>query len=365
MIDRGHRLKKLRRQLSRRRLDCLLVTGKENIYYLSGFSGDDNWLLVTGDRAFLITDFRYRGRAEEELTLECELRVRSSASLSDTVAALCRELSLKRPGYEEHHLSCAQFNSLKRSLKGRKWRPAGSRVEEIRMIKDPEEISLLRESARLTGRVLNQVMSRARSGLTEKELAGHLTSAFIKRGCEAAFPPIVAGGGHSSQPHAASSGRQFGPGKILLVDLGMKRRFYNSDMTRTFVLNTFPRRFKTIYRAVMGARKKALQEIRPGVKASFVDARARDYLAEKGYGSYFGHSLGHGVGLEVHERPLISAGSGDIIEVGMVFTIEPGVYIPGWGGIRIEDMVLVTDNGCEVLTTYPKDLLSMVLNGDW
>lgn len=355
------RLKKLRQRLARRRLDGFLAVGRQNIYYLSGFSGDDSWLMVTAENAFLITDFRYREQAEETLTPECEVRIRSSESLSDKAAILCRELSLKKIGFEELHLNCADFSRLKKALRSRELRPAGELVEELRMIKDPEEIDLLRRSARMTARVLGMVMKGLAPETTEFDLAGRITIGLLRDGGRSAFPPIVAAGTHSSQPHAVASCHSLGEGNVLLIDLGAESEAYNSDMTRTFVLGNFPRKFKTIYRAVLGAQKKALRSIRPGVQASAVDREARKYLEERGYGTYFGHGLGHGIGLEVHERPAISSRSRDVLKEGMVFTVEPGVYIPGWGGIRIEDTVLVTADGCEILTKYPKGLELVVI----
>ncbi len=360
-FDHQSRLKKLRKRLARRRLDGFLVTNSKNIYYLCGFFGDNSWLLVTAERALLITDFRFREQAEETLAPGCEVRVRTGESLSGKAAVLCRELSLKKIGFEGRHLNCESFLRLKKVLRKRELRPVGEPVEELRMIKDPEEIEFLRRAARITSQVLGMVLRGVTPELTEFDLAGRITIGMLRDGGAPAFPPIVASGTHSSQPHAVALRHSIGEGSALLIDLGTESENYNSDMTRTFVLKTFPRRFKTIYRAVLSAQKKALQAIRPGVQASLIDGAARGYLEERGYGPYFGHSLGHGVGLEVHERPLISPRSADILKEGMVFTVEPGVYIPGWGGIRIEDTVLVTGDGYEILTGYPKDLESMVI----
>ncbi|MEA1927308.1 MAG: Xaa-Pro peptidase family protein [Candidatus Auribacterota bacterium] len=363
IFDYQTRLNKLRRSVSRRRLDGLLISCRENIYYLSGFTGDDSRLLVTSARAILITDFRFRQQAEETLAPGCELRIRTSKSLNNESAAVCRDLSLKKIGFEESHLSYDDFTHLKKYLRGRELRPAGSPVESLRMIKDPEEISLLRESARLSVRVLERAVGGIRFGMTEADLSGRIIISSLKTGGTPAFSPIVAAGDKSSRPHAVPGPRSLNSGMILLVDMGVGAKAYMSDMTRTFVLEEYPRRFKTIYRAVLGAQETAIRFIRPGVKAAEVDGEARRYLEEKGYGRYFGHSLGHGVGLEVHERPVISSRSRDVIKEGMVFTVEPGVYIPGWGGIRIEDTVLVTKDGCEILTEYPKALdLMMIRN---
>ena len=360
-FDYQSRLKKLRLRMTRHRLDGFLVAGKKNIYYLSGFLGDDSWLLVTSERALLITDFRFREQAQKTLAPGYELQVRSSEPLNSKAAGLCREIALKKIGFEEHHLNYGEFSRLKKLLRKRELRPAGELVEELRMVKDLTEIDLLRESARRTVRVLKEEIKTLRSKMTEADLSRRITIDILKDGGTPAFPPIVAAAAHGSQPHALPSSRRLGPGMMVLIDLGAGIEAYMSDMTRTFVWGEYPRRFKTIYRAVLGAQKKALRALRPGVPASAIDREARSYLEKRGYGSYFGHGLGHGVGLEVHEKPTISANSRDVLKEGMVFTVEPGVYIPGWGGIRIEDTVLVTDDGCEILTEYPKNLESMVI----
>ena len=359
-FDHQSRLRKVRKRLSRRGLDGFLVAGKKNIYYLCGFSGEDSWLLVTAERAILITDFRFQEQAAASLPPECEVSLRTRKSLNAKAAELCREHSLKKIGFEERHLSYGEFYRLKKSLRSRELMPVGELVEELRMIKYPEEIDLLRRSARMTTRVLSLVMKGLTPSLTELDVAGRINIALLRDGGRSAFSPIVATGLRSSQPHAVASHHSIGGGNALLIDMGAESEAYNSDMTRTFILGDFPRKFKTIYRAVLGAQKKAIRLIRPGVTASSIDGVARRYLEERGYGSYFGHSLGHGVGLEVHERPVISSRSRDVIKKGMVFTVEPGVYIPGWGGIRIEDTVMVTEDECEILTEYPKDLESMV-----
>jgi len=360
-FDHQSRLKELRKQLGRRRLDGVLIADRKNIYYLSGFLGDDSWLLVTAEKALLITDFRFREQAEEEISPGYEVRIRTGESLSDKAAVLCRELSLKKIGFEECHLSCNSYFRLKKVLRKRELIPVGEPVEALRMIKDSEEIELLRCAARMTSRVLGMVMGGVTPEQTEFDLAGKLTNGMWRGGGSPAFPTIVASGAHSSQPHAVALCHSIGEGSVLLIDLGVESDHYNSDMTRTFVLGNFPRRFKTIYRAVLSAQKQAIGAIRPGVKASQIDGTARSYLEKKGYGSFFGHSLGHGIGLDVHERPLIGVRSVDILKEGMVFTVEPGVYIPGWGGVRIEDTVLVTGEGCEILTDYTKSLDSMVI----
>lgn len=355
--SRYSRLERLREKITSRRLDGLLVAGRENISYLSGFSGGDAWALVTPDGAYLITDFRYREQAEEEMAPGFQLE-EGEGGLVKTAAALCRKLRLKRVGFEKQHLSYAFHEELKARLKGRRLIPSGPWVEKSRVIKEAGEITLLKRSALLVSRELGRLLPSLEAGMTEVEVAGRIVTLIRKAGGREAFEPIVAAGPHSSQPHAVSAGGVLRAGRVLLVDMGVKVGRYNSDITRTFVLNDFPPRFKKIYGMVLDAQKKAIEAVAPGVKASLIDLKARGYLEAKGYGSYFGHALGHGVGLEVHESPRLHARSREVLQEGMVFTVEPALYLPGWGGVRIEDTVLVTSDGCEVLTRLPRDIAS-------
>jgi Xaa-Pro aminopeptidase len=357
VFDHAGRLEKIRSRMADSSLDALLVSARENVYYFSGFTGGESFLLVTGERVFLITDFRYRQQAKEELAPGCEVRLRST-SPSEAVATLAREEKLRRIGFGEDRLNWAAHGRLKEKLPGQQLLPAGGLITDLRMVKEPAEIALIRKAAARTVRVLSRWQKSARPGMTEESLARRLAAAFYRAGGEPAFDPIVAAGAHSSHPHAAASDRRLGRGEICLVDLGGKWEFYNSDLTRTLAGGPYPRRFKTIYRAVLAAQEKAIRAVRPGIRAASLDTLARGYLVGKGYGEYFGHGLGHGVGLEVHERPAINSRSQEVLKEGMVFTVEPGVYIPGWGGVRIEDTILVTAHGCEVLTPAPKTLES-------
>ncbi len=357
------RMARLRGRMTGAGLDAILISRPEDVYYLSGFTGGESPLLVALDRAFLITDSRYREQAEEELFSSCEPRLRSASSLAVTVSGLIRQARLRWIGFEEDNLSWSTWRRLEEKLPGVRLIPAEDLVTGLRMIKDPEEIALIREAGARTVRIFSRFRRRISAGTAEEKLARRLSAAFFPSGGEPAFEPIVAAGAHSSQPHAVSSSRPLRSGEICLIDLGGRWNFYNSDMTRTLVGGKYPPRFKTIYRAVLAAQEAAIRSVRPGVRASDLDRRAREVLGEKGYGEHFNHGLGHGVGLEVHERPRINRRSRDKLQEGMVLTVEPGVYLPGWGGIRVEDTVLVTADGCEVLTPAPKTLESCL--GEW
>jgi len=223
------------------------------------------------------------------------------------------------------------------------------------MVKDADEIGLISRSARCSARVLSEALSALRAGMTEAALAAEIVYRIRRTGGEEAFDPIVAFGPHSSEPHARASRRRIRGKGILLIDLGAALDGYHSDLTRTFTVNAPDRRFEVVSAAVREAQSAAIAAIAPGVKASEVDAAARAVLSRGGWNRYFGHSLGHGVGLQIHESPRLNGSSKAILEEGMVVTVEPGVYIPGWGGVRIEDTVLVTRRGGRALTRFERD----------
>lgn len=359
-MNRRQRLPAARALFPARRLDSLLITNPENIYYLSGFKGTDSWILLTLRRAYLITDFRYLEEARQEVSPDFKL-VLQEGGLVKALKDLVSRLRLRRVGFEGDNLTYAVYRRIKTALKGKSFAPAGSPVERQRLIKDREEIELLRESAALADKLLARLAAGLKIGMTEKEAAGRLLNDLNRFGVRRAFDPIVAFGPHSSQPHALPSGRRLKAGNIVLIDMGVELKRYHSDQTRTFAWGGFPPRFQKIYRLVEEAQARAMRAIAPGVKASLIDARAREYLRERGWGDYFGHSLGHGVGLEIHELPAISSRSTEVLREGMVFTVEPGIYLPGWGGIRIEDMVEVTAGGYQRLTHSPVGLSSALL----
>ncbi|HDR00276.1 MAG TPA: aminopeptidase P family protein [candidate division WOR-3 bacterium] len=359
------RVAALRRLLAAAGLDGLIVTDLANVRWLSGFSGSNGLVLVTRRAAWFCTDFRY----EEQSRLEVKgLRV---AVLR---RGLFEELPLAplsgcgRVGVEKHHLSLSAFAAVRRRV-----RPAGVRLVparnftlELRRTKDEDEVRLIRAAQRHTDRVFREVLPLVRPGVRESELGAEITARFSRVG-ENAFRPIVASGPNGAKPHAGVSNRRLRPGDAVTFDIGCRYRGYCSDMTRT-VFVARPPHLTTrppghldtlfeVYHIVLEAQRRALALVRPGVACAEVDRAARQYIADTGYGPQFGHGLGHGVGLEVHERPNAHPRSGDTLAPGDVITIEPGIYLPGLGGVRIEDMVLVTKTGCRNLTRSPKQLL--------
>ncbi|MCX6355949.1 MAG: Xaa-Pro peptidase family protein [Candidatus Aureabacteria bacterium] len=361
-MARSERLKNLLVLLERLRLDGLFISSLPNIRYISGFTGSWAACLVSPRRRILFIDSRYQLQAEREVEGFRILTVTSSGLFS----ALCvhaRTLRLRELGFEAHALSYASYQLLKRALKGVcSIHAAPPLVEKIRMVKSREEILRLKKLAHMTDAVLSQCRGHVSAGMTERELGALLESIARDAGADGiAFPSIVASGSNSAMPHYRSGGGRLRNGSPLLIDFGLAQGGYNSDLTRTFHLGRVTRRYRGVYEVVLEAQQLAVQAIKAGVAASVVDFCARDYISSRGFQHCFGHSLGHGLGMEVHEAPRLNRDSDDILDEGMVCTVEPGIYIPGWGGVRIEDMVLVERDGCSVLTASPKGIEDSLL----
>jgi len=336
-----------REELKRRRLDSFLVTNETNVSYLSGFWGSDAALLVTAaGRDFFLTDSRYI----EEASLKIkgfEMRLVEESTYK-TIRGLAK--GLKRTGFESMNLPYEVADRLKNILSGTSLVPIKDLVEGIRAVKEEAEVKLIKSSIRLAKSVLKRALGFVRSGVSEKSLSKRIEMEFMKDGARPAFEPIVASGPDSSRPHAKAGGRKVSKNSVVMLDLGCNLNGYNSDITRMIFIGRVNDKFKKIHGIVRKAQGLAMAAIRPMARIADVDTAARAYIEKEGYGRFFGHSLGHGIGLEVHEQPSISKNSEAVLRPGMVFTVEPAIYIPGFGGVRIEDMVLVTEKGCEVLT---------------
>lgn len=328
--------------------DSLLVTTEENITYLSGFTGHDAVMLIGKNRNFFFTDARYAEEAEKTV-LGFEI-VQPKESLLATIGQIASNEKLRRIGFESANLPYAVYKKMKSFLKLKKLVPLTEAVEDARSVKDAQEIRLIENAISLTGKVFNRVTAGMKSEDTEASLAREIKTAFIVRGASAAFEPIVASGRNSSKPHAAAANKRIGNCSFIMLDLGCRIKGYCSDMTRTLRRGKTPILFNKIYSIVEKAHSAAIKKVRPGIAANEIDAAARAVISSAGYGKFFGHSTGHGIGLDVHEKPRISHISGMLLKAGMVFTIEPAIYLPGFGGVRIEDVVCVTADGCRVLT---------------
>jgi len=337
------------------RADALLVTKPENRRYLSGFSGSAGTLVVRDEEAVLLTDARYVDQARIEAP--GWRIVRHKPRSLEELRGVVEEAGIERLAFEADHVTVAEFDDLCSTLEGVSLVRAPGVVDSIRAVKEDEEIDRLRRASAIADRVFERLRGHLRPGISERDVSAWIEHEMRVEGADApAFDVIVTSGPRSALPHGRPSGRTIQEGELVLVDMGCRCSGYNSDMTRTLVVGTPDARQRELWEAVLEAQEAALRAIRPGAKGVEVDAVARERLAARGLGELFGHSLGHGVGLAVHEGPYLSEDSEDVLAVGMVVTVEPGVYVTGWGGIRIEDVVVVTEDGCEVLTNSPKGL---------
>ena len=338
----------LKDELRLRSLDSFLVTKDVNVSYLSGFSGHDAVMVVTPRKSFLIADSRYIEDARDSVKgLEVRLVRRSSY---ESIREIVSDYRLKRIGFESMDLPYEAANRLKRFVSGASLLPVKDLVEETRSVKDADEITSIKRSIRLTKKILEDVLALIRPGMSEESIAKKLEIAFLERGAKPGFELIVAADANSSKPHACPTAKKILKNSFVMIDVGCSFKEYNSDMTRMVLMGRVSERIRKIYEIVRAAQVKAIDMIAPGVEIAKIDAAARECIQDEGFGKYFGHALGHGVGMEVHEKPTVSGVSEGVLKSGMVFTVEPAIYIPKFGGIRLEDMVLVTDKGCEVLT---------------
>ncbi|MEO0079341.1 MAG: Xaa-Pro peptidase family protein [candidate division WOR-3 bacterium] len=349
------RIVRLQKLLAQERLDGLVVSGLSNIRYLCGFTGSNGMMVITRNRAWFYSDFRYKEQMKSEVHGCRKRMLKRDLYLEFPVKDI---KGVRRLGLESSNLTLERYQSLRRQLRGVRLVPVRDLVLELRRTKEPAEVQLIKRAQRWTDRVFQRLLELVKPGVSEHDLALEIEFEF-RRLAEPAFPPIVASGPNAAKPHARFSRRKLRRGDVLTVDFGCRVAGYCSDMTRTIFLGRANPKLREVYEHVLEAQKRALASIRPGVACAQIDAVARNYLASVGLGKFFGHSLGHGVGIDVHELPRLAKNSSDFLKPGDVVTVEPGVYLPGLGGVRIEDMVLVTETGCENLTHSPKQLLEV------
>jgi len=349
-------LSKLRKQLLDIGLNGQVVSKPENIQYLSGFKGSEGLILVCLDKSFILTDFRSFSLAKN-LKSEAEAILVEKSALN-TIANLANEIGLTKLGLEASHLSYSQFKDAEKKLSDIKITPTVNFIEHIRLIKDQSEIGLIQKAAELADGTLNHIINMLVPGVAEAEIANEIDYYLKLAGArKCSFDTIVASGPNSSIPHAIPTQRHLSKGDLLKIDFGAYFDGYCSDITRTFVLGKASNEQKRLYSIVLEAQKRALDTVKPGIKASQIDKAARDYIESKKYGQNFGHNTGHGVGMEIHEQPSISRVSDTIIQENMVFTVEPGVYLDGFGGVRIEDLVVAAEDGVNILSKFEKEKL--------
>lgn len=344
----------LRSRMGIHRLDGVLLWSPENIRYLSGFTGDDGVLLYTNEERILLSDGRFEEQAKQEIRNSSFKRYRNKI---DGLAQCLRSLRLRRLGLETQAIPYESYRRLKEKLPRMTFIPLATELADLRVRKSLEEVEKIREAIRIATQGFGDCFSRFRPGIREKMAAGYLEYRMKVRGGEKpSFPTIVASGARAALPHGEASAKKMGKRETVVVDFGTCYKGYHSDETKTLILGPPTREQKKIYELVRKAQEKAIREIRPGVSLRRIDAVAREVITRAGYGKFFGHGLGHGIGLAVHEAPSLSPRGKGRVEEGMIFSVEPGIYIPGWGGVRLEDLIWVRGRRGEILTILPKKL---------
>ena len=361
MPDRRQaRLAALGERLTSAKIDALLLTSLPNIRYLTGFSGTSAIAVATPSEIRLITDFRYETQVADEVGDAAQVRIEPVSLWSGLWDMLQKLSSIEVIGFESQHLFHRDFERLLNDGARWQWRPQIAMVEALRESKDEDEVALIAEAARIATNALSRTLPQISAGQSELEIAGILEKALRDEGSEEApFPPIVASGPRSALPHARASRRKVERGELLLMDFGAQHQGYCSDVTRTFVIGLPTPEQRDIYGVVRDANHIASHSVRAGMTGMAADALARSYIERCGHGEAFGHSLGHGLGLEVHESPRLARTAEAALVSGSVVTIEPGIYRAGWGGVRIEDDVHLSANGPQILTNFSRELIEV------
>jgi Xaa-Pro aminopeptidase len=356
MFNFEARRKKLRALIKKAGIDALLVTDFTNVTYLTGFTGDSSYLVMMPKGEVMLSDSRYTVQLAEECPgLDVESRT-SATPMIKLIEKVARKAKITRLGFESASMTVALHSSISQALSKTVLVTTTELVEQLRMIKDKQEIAELRIAVNFAERAFAVIRNAIRPDQTEREIAFNLEHQIRQFGSDAcAFKPIVACGPRAALPHAIPTDQRVEVSGFILIDWGaLSPHGYRSDLTRVLVTGKISPKLERIYRVVLKAQRRAIAKMRPGILASEVDAAARDVIANEGFGKYFGHGLGHGVGLDIHEEPRLSKSNSQPLKPGMVITIEPGIYLPGFGGVRIEDDVLVTRDGHDVLTSVPK-----------
>lgn len=340
--------------------EALIITDPFNMRYLSGFSGGEGALFLSEGQRVLITDSRYTEAAGKESSFTVVEENRSHNRM-EIFRECVKEACAASVAYEDQSLRCCEFDRMRAALpETLEWKPLGDLADRTRRIKTEEEIACIAKAEAIGDAAFLEILKILQPGMTELEAAAELEYQMRKAGAEGfSFDTIMASGKNSSMPHAVPSGKKLQEGDFITMDFGCTYRGYCSDMTRTVVLGEASPKQREIYNVVLKAQEAALSVIRPGMTGAEVDKVARDVIAQAGYGDCFGHGLGHSVGLFIHEEPRLSPSGLDVLEPGMTETVEPGIYVPDFGGVRIEDLVVITEDGCRNLTSSPKCLIEL------
>jgi len=357
---RPRRLAALADGITKALMDGLLVSGAANVRYLSGFSGSSALLFVTARETLLITDFRYQTQAADEVGDLARVIIEPQSLWSGLWQQLAQLSYVEVAGFESAHLLHRDFQRLLEAGSRYQWRPTLDLVESLRERKDDGEVAHIRDAVTAAEEALEVTLTHIRVGMSELAVAGALESALRQSGSDGfPFPSIVASGANAALPHARPTERRLSSGDLLLIDFGARVGGYCSDITRTFVMGRASSEQREIYEVVRLANERAVNAVRPGMSGRDADGVARGYIQDRGFGELFGHSLGHGIGLEVHEAPRLAKTADSLLVEGAVVTVEPGIYRPGWGGVRIEDDVHLGAGGAQVLTRFPRELIEL------
>ena len=349
------RVKNVQDKLSKYNIDALLVTNMFNVRYLANFTGTTGLVVITKDEAYFVTDFRYTEQAAEEakgFTI-----VKNEGPIFEEVAKIVQEDKIENLGFEQENITYAIYNQINDIIPC-ELVPVTGLVEKLREVKTEDEINIIKEAINITEKAYDYILGFVKPGKTEIEVANELDFYMRNEGATSvSFDTIVASGVRSAMPHGVASDKVIEEGDMVTIDFGCYYKGYVSDMTRTFAVGDPGEQMKEIYEIVYQANKKVNEVAKAGMTGAELDAIARDYIAEKGYGPQFGHTLGHGIGLEVHEGPSLSFRNEDKLVVNNIVTNEPGIYVPGLGGVRIEDDLVIKEDGAEILMTTPKELI--------
>lgn len=354
----NNRLARLREKLSEKKVDAAIIVGRPNTLYLSGFTGSTSFLLISMDKAWLVVDFRYTIQARQQAFEGIEV-VEQEDSFHKTLNELMSQNKLKHIGFEGNTLTFTEYEQLTKKLTyGKTFVNLGGTVDQLRQIKDADEIERISQAVLLGDKVFDHIIRFIKPGLKETEISAEMEYIMRKLGAKGpSFETIVAAGHRSAMCHGTASDNSLKPGDALVLDFGVIYQNYCSDMTRTIFIGEPHPELVKIYNIVKKAQLAVLDSLKPGMSGFEADKIARDIISDEGYGKAFGHSLGHGVGLEIHEDPRLSTKSEDVLVDGMVFTVEPGIYVEGLGGVRIEDMVVFVDGKLRNFTTSTKDMI--------
>lgn len=351
------RLDKLREMFDGFGVDALLITNDQNRRYMTGFTGTAGLVLITKEEALLVVDFRYVEQASQQAKDFSIVQVSTKAELLGEIVRQTERLNISKLGFEQNHVSFYSYSEYQTKLRS-EMVPLSGAVEKLRMIKDENEINIIREAAEISDAAFKHILEFIKPGITEIEVSNELEAYMRRKGAtSSAFDTIVASGYRGAFPHGVASTKVIEKGDMVTLDFGAYYKGYRSDITRTVAVGEPSEDLKGIYSIVLEALTIALNGIKPGITGKSADAFSRNFITEMGYGKQYGHGSGHGIGLDIHEEPFKNVNCDTIIEPGMVLTVEPGIYIPNLGGVRIEDDILITADGNEIITKSPKELI--------